>query len=728
MRKVRKRAKKPKKKHICKRRAVEKCVRLETCPIGDAGFAILERMFDSYAHCKQMFLDRLSGIGSVLDVQNFISLRNRIRTEQNRISDHGKETGNKTYCETYGFQGRFWVQALKDASSTVKSMWKNVGAECRAKLRDNDAHRDIEDNSDTDDGDKDKDDEKKASINRVVYIGDSRTEGLRDVNSDSKNTFICLSSMGYDWMMSTAFPQAESYASSGTAFVILMGVNDLYHQNSYISAINQKATEWKKKGAVVYFASVGPVQNDPYTSNSEIESFNRALKNGLSSDVGYIDLYGELNKSGYQTVDGTHYTNAVSKNILSFIGKQVALGGSGNSDPYATDGNKVWWCRNNKEMALLEYKVSDWTKFSGLDVSLRADTKIEAKLSDEIKKYEEELEAAAKEYGFEAYVELFKALAEQRHYDGKKDDIFDMSGTSLNPNPDKTLSRADSIELAAELFSACITATTKIDKSAIPPAPSDVDGLRVILQAFEFESDGFVDYCKGEYSEDKALEYAKTKSGNKERTDANEIQQKGKWDFKDQKYPPKVLQFYHVLGSSGGIGTYPANGMKIPHYLQTDYANVPYGSSNIAACGCGPTSFAMVASYLTGTTITPADAVAWCGNSYYVWGAGTSWSYFEAAAKHFGCGAVRESYDANEVLKALSEGHPVISSQSAGLFTRGGHFIVLRGVENGNKVLVNDPNDSEAKNYINRSFDMASEVDITSDAYFIFESTGPSTK
>lgn len=586
----------------------------------------------------------------------------------------------------------------------------------------------IEDNSDTDDGDKDKDDEKKASINRVVYIGDSRTEGLRDVNSDSKNTFICLSSMGYDWMMSTAFPQAESYASSGTAFVILMGVNDLYHQNIYISAINQKATEWKKKGAVVYFASVGPVQNDPYTSNSEIESFNRALKNGLSSDVGYIDLYGELNKSGYQTVDGTHYTNAVSKNILSFIGKQVALGGSGNSDPYATDGNKVWWCRNNKEMALLEYKVSDWTKFSGLDVSLRADTKIEAKLSDEIKKYEEELEAAAKEYGFEAYVELFKALAEQRHYDGKKDDIFDMSGTSLNPNPDKTLSRADSIELAAELFSACITATTKIDKSAIPPAPSDVDGLRVILQAFEFESDGFVDYCKGEYSEDKALEYAKTKSGNKERTDANEIQQKGKWDFKDQKYPPKVLQFYHVLGSSGGIGTYPANGMKIPHYLQTDYANVPYGSSNIAACGCGPTSFAMVASYLTGTTITPADAVAWCGNSYYVWGAGTSWSYFEAAAKHFGCGAVRESYDANEVLKALSEGHPVISSQSAGLFTRGGHFIVLRGVENGNKVLVNDPNDSEAKNYINRSFDMASEVDITSDAYFIFESTGPSTK
>lgn len=459
----------------------------------------------------------------------------------------------------------------------------------------------IEDDSDTDDGDKDKDDEKKASINRVVYIGDSRTEGLRDVNSDSKNTFICLSSMGYDWMLSTAFPQAESYASSGTAFVILMGVNDLYHQNSYISAINQKAAEWKKKGAVVYFASVGPVQNDPYTSNSEIESFNRALKNGLSSDVGYIDLYGELNKSGYQTVDGTHYTNAVSKNIISFIGQQVALGGSGNSDPYATDGNKVWWCRNNKEMALLEYKVSDWTKFSGLDVNLRADTKIEAKLSDEIKKYEEELEAAAKEYGFEAYVELFKALAEQRHYDGKKGDIFNMSKTSLNPDPKKTLSRADSIKIAAELFADCIDAYSKMGEPHMPPQPTDTEALKSILQAFEFESDGFVDYCEGKYTLEKAEEYAKKKSGNTKRTDEAEIQQKGPWDFKDQKYPDKVLQFYFVqVSQTGGGGSFgfslPSEALsdkefmnmynEISKYVQGNYPYVFGGSSPETSFDC----------------------------------------------------------------------------------------------------------------------------------------------
>ena len=160
--------------------------------------------------------------------------------------------------------------------------------------------------------------------------------------------------------------------------------------------------------------------------------------------------------------------------------------------------------------------------------------------------------------------------------------------------------------------------------------------------------------------------------------------------------------------------------MQIPHYLQTDYGNIPYGGGSIASSGCGPTSFAMIASYLTGTTITPIDAISWCGNSYYKPGVGTYWSYFQAASDHFGCGAVTQTSDPNQVLQALSEGHPVISSQRAGLFTSGGHFIVLRGVTAGGKVLVNDPNDSSSKNYINWEFDMMTEVHATANAYWIF--------
>lgn len=485
----------------------------------------------------------------------------------------------------------------------VQSILSRVGDEEMSILNkvlsqtDDDLLEDDEDGSEEDSDDE----EDKASISQVVYIGDSRTEGLRDINSDSKNKFICLQSKGLDWMKSTAFPQADSYASSGTAFVILMGVNDVYNQNNYIAAINQKASEWKKKGAMIYFASVGPVQNDPYVTNAEIESFNRALKNGLSSDVGYIDLYTELKNSGYDTVDGTHYTNAVYKHALSFIGEQVNLGGSGNYDPYAGDGNKVWWSRNNKEMALLGYQVSDWTKFSGLDVTLRADTKIEARLSDEIKKYEKELEEAANEYGFPSYSELFKALAEQRHYDAKGDDIFNMSGTSLNPNPKKTLSRQDSIKLAAELFADCINAYSKVSEPYIPPQPADTEALKSVLQAFEFESDSFVDFCDGKYTEDKAEEYAKNKSGGVKRTDENQIQQKGPWDYKDQKYPPKVLQYYFVqvsqTGGAGGFGfSLPSEALsdkefmnmynELIKYVQGNYPYVWGGSSPETSFDC----------------------------------------------------------------------------------------------------------------------------------------------
>ena len=46
------------------------------------------------------------------------------------------------------------------------------------------------------------------SADKLVFIGDSRTEGLRDaVNDDS--IWSCLSSMGYDWTVSTGVPQVE---------------------------------------------------------------------------------------------------------------------------------------------------------------------------------------------------------------------------------------------------------------------------------------------------------------------------------------------------------------------------------------------------------------------------------------------------------------------------------------------------------------------------------------
>lgn len=157
-------------------------------------------------------------------------------------------------------------------------------------------------------------------------------------------------------------------------------------------------------------------------------------------------------------------------------------------------------------------------------------------------------------------------------------------------------------------------------------------------------------------------------------------------------------------------------------YYQNDYANVPYGSKSIATSGCGPTAFAMVATHLTGTTITPADAIKWCGNKYYVKGAGTSWTYFNAAAKHFALpGGVKQTNSIQEVQQALQSGKLVISSQSKGLFTSGGHYILLTKMVDG-KIYVNDPNKNNAigKGYNNRAFTVE-EISKAAKQYWIFQ-------
>lgn len=131
-----------------------------------------------------------------------------------------------------------------------------------------------------------------VSADKLIFIGDSRTEGIRDAVQDD-SVWSCLSSMGYDWMVSTGVPQVEDEIEDNTAVIILMGVNDLYHVNDYLSYINEKAVEWSDLGAQTYFVSVGPVENDPYASNTEIESFNSAMEANLSG-VTYIDVYSHL--------------------------------------------------------------------------------------------------------------------------------------------------------------------------------------------------------------------------------------------------------------------------------------------------------------------------------------------------------------------------------------------------------------------------------------------------
>lgn len=153
-----------------------------------------------------------------------------------------------------------------------------------------------------------------------------------------------------------------------------------------------------------------------------------------------------------------------------------------------------------------------------------------------------------------------------------------------------------------------------------------------------------------------------------------------------------------LAGVIGGVGGIPedallhAGGMRVPHYFQTDYRNVKYGNGSIASSGCAPTCIAMVASYLSRGEVTPPEVAAAVGNKYYVTGIGSSWSIFSGSAGLWGMSCRDLGKSTRAVFRELQAGHPVVVSMAAGTFTRGGHFLVLRGMTADGKFLVNDPN------------------------------------
>ena len=161
----------------------------------------------------------------------------------------------------------------------------------------------------------------------------------------------------------------------------------------------------------------------------------------------------------------------------------------------------------------------------------------------------------------------------------------------------------------------------------------------------------------------------------------------------------------------------------MPIYYQGDYPTVKLGNSTIALGGCGFTCGAMVASYLTGKSITPDQVVNEMGQPYYVNGAGMSWAFPKALADYYGLGEVVSTTNPELVISALKAGQPVMCSQRPGLFTRSGHIIVLSGITKDGKILVQDPNQYNAitKDYNNRAFDMYKEIHPTAAMYWIFE-------
>lgn len=150
---------------------------------------------------------------------------------------------------------------------------------------------------------------------------------------------------------------------------------------------------------------------------------------------------------------------------------------------------------------------------------------------------------------------------------------------------------------------------------------------------------------------------------------------------------------FTILPSLGDI-RFTDGVTEVVYFNQLDeaYADKPYGTDHIGGYGCGPTAMSIVVSSLTDEIVDPVQMAKWSyDNGGWCKGSGSYHAMIPAAAKAWelpveGC----TTAEPQRLLDALAEGKLVVAIMSKGHFTSGGHFIVLRGVKDG-QILVADP-------------------------------------
>ena len=142
----------------------------------------------------------------------------------------------------------------------------------------------------------------------------------------------------------------------------------------------------------------------------------------------------------------------------------------------------------------------------------------------------------------------------------------------------------------------------------------------------------------------------------------------------------------------------------LTYYSQADsrWATKLYTSTNnrtqtMKSSACGPTSGAMVVSSAKGAILPTTLARLSVDNGYRTANSGTAWAFFPFIADYFGFKEYHKTSDFNKTMDYLKQKNAIgtskyyiICSCGSGLFTTGGHYIVLASLD-GNTIQVMDP-------------------------------------
>lgn len=124
----------------------------------------------------------------------------------------------------------------------------------------------------------------------------------------------------------------------------------------------------------------------------------------------------------------------------------------------------------------------------------------------------------------------------------------------------------------------------------------------------------------------------------------------------------------------------------VPLYYQTDYPYTNFGNGTIATSGCSITCLAMVATYMTDQEYTPPQMAYHFG----------SYGKTHVDRLQYGIDQMQLPYErvqeVQKVLQDLREGKvAIVMMDEESYFTTEQHFIVLAGINEEGRVVVNDP-------------------------------------
>ncbi|MDO5345912.1 MAG: SGNH/GDSL hydrolase family protein [Lachnospiraceae bacterium] len=155
----------------------------------------------------------------------------------------------------------------------------------------------------------------------IIFVGDSRTVGMGEAETDDTCTYIGAVGEGYHWFADTGMAQMEAAMEQYPAdpVVLNLGVNDMDMIDSYLELYKTFAKTYPETR--FYFMSVNPVtEKAAHVTNEEIADFNSKLRAAFPE--AYLDCNTYLRIKEFESADGVHYSRETYRTIHDFAVKK----------------------------------------------------------------------------------------------------------------------------------------------------------------------------------------------------------------------------------------------------------------------------------------------------------------------------------------------------------------------------------------------------------------------